>query len=481
MLALTQMKKTIGLSKTLLIAVSVLLSFNSLAADFEWSGTYTVEANHIKNSETDGRGRELDYGLHHLSLRPKIVAGDGITIFGQFELFTNSDYPNSQLGAYMGSGLGGTTPTDSDNSNTLSSTEKSENMMISQLYLSWVQEYGALIVGRAPLQFGLGMTYSAGKNLFDHWFDTRDLVGYKIMMGNIFILPMYGKVNEGDVNTNEDVNDLMIQLQYENPETDLEMGVFYRVRKSSDAGSDVPIGTGNNLIGGPNATHSPTNFNELSVYTLRDTDRFRIGVEGSFVSGKVGARTQGGDDVTLNGFGVAAEFEYRPDSSKWVYGLKAGNATGDDPESDSRFEGYVMDRNYQPSMLLFNHPLGRQDVLRTGVYGGGPDSTGNINKPDTDAVSNVLYLSPYANYRWTEKLTINTSLTTGWVNEDPQLVGDTGKDLGYELDLGLTYSPRKGVMWVNEIGMLMPGSAFDFNSDKASFAYGMTSKAAISF
>lgn len=479
MLAWTQMKKNISLSKTLLLISLILLSPKGQTADFEWSGIYTVEGNHIKNSELDGRGRELDYGLHHLSLRPKIVAGDGITIYGQFELFTNSTYPNSQLGSYMGDGIGVASPTDADNSNTLASHEKSEAMLISQLYLSWVHDYGALIVGRAPLQFGLGMSYSAGKNLFDHWFDTRDLVGYKIMMGNLYILPMYGKVAEKDINTNEDVNDYMVQVQYENPETDLEMGVFYRVRKSSDAGSNAPIGT--DLIGGTGATRSPTNFNELSVYTLRDTERFRLGLEGSFLSGKIGARTAAGDNVTLNGFGVAGEFEYRPESSKWSFGSKTGMATGDDPESNSRFEGYAFDRNYKVAMLLFNHPLGRQDVLRTKVFGGGPDATGNINKPDVESVSNVIYLSPYAHYRWTDKLTVNSSLTMGWLNTDPQLVGDVGKNLGYEVDLSLNFSPRKGVMWVNEVGMLFPGSAFTLNDDKPSFAYGFTSKAAISF
>ncbi|MGE0761685.1 MAG: hypothetical protein AB7N80_00260 [Bdellovibrionales bacterium] len=473
------MKKTVSLSKTLLVVGFILFSLKGLAADFEWSGVYTVEGNHVKNSELDGRGRELNYGLHHLSLRPKIVAGDGITIFGQFELLTNSTYQDSQLGQYLGDGVGDASPSSADDSNTLSSHQKSSPMLISQLYLSWVHEYGALVVGRAPLQFGLGMNYNAGKNLFDHWFDTRDLVGYKIMMGNLSILPMYGKVAEISPNTNEDVNDYMIQLQYENAETDLDMGIMYRVRKSSDAGSDAPMGADPSL-GGAGATRVPTNYNEISVFALKDTERFRAGIEASFLSGKIGAATAGGDKVTMNGFGIATEFEFRPDSSKWSYGLKAGTATGDDPETTSRYEGYVFDRNYQVGLLLFNRPLGRQDVLRTGLHGGGP-SAGAIDKPDVDAVSNTIYVSPSVDYKWADKFTINTRLVTGWLNTDPQAVGDVGGDLGYELDFGLSYMPRKGVMWVNEIGMLMPGSAFDFNNDEPSFAYGITSKAAISF
>lgn len=469
------MKKSITLSMGLLVSAGLLLSSVVHAADFEWSGTYRVEGNHIKNSELDGRGRELDYGLHHLSLRPKIVAGDGITIFGQFELLTNGTYPDSQLGQTFGNGPG-SAGTDSDHSNTVASHEKSELFYISQLYLSWVQEYGALVVGRAPLQFGLGMSYNAGQGLFDHWFDTRDLIGYKITMGNIFILPMYGKVNEGNLNTNEDVNDLMVQLQYENPETDLEMGGFYRVRKSADSGSDAI-----SIVNGAN-TPGETNYNELSVFALKDTERFRVGVEGSFLSGKIGVKQNGADQVTLNGFGVAGEFEYRPDNSKWVYGMKLGSASGDNPDSDTRFEGFVFDRNYEVAMLLFNRPLGRQDVLRTGFFGGGPDTTGNVNKPDVEAVSNVHYVAPWMRYKWTDRLKVTGVLATGWLDNDPVAgAAEVGKQLGYELDLSLSYSPRKGIEWVNEVGMLFPGSAFDFAGEKPGFAYGVTSKAAISF
>lgn len=477
--------KITAVSKTFVMGLVALMSLQAQSADFEWSGIYRIEGNHIKNSELDSRGRQLDYGLHHLSLRPKIVASDGITIYGQFELFTNSAYPNSQLGQELGSGVNNDgTPnvsTSADNSNALSGNQASEALLISQLYLTWTNEYGALIAGRAPLHFGLGMSYNAGRGLFDHWFDNRDLVGYKVMMGNLYILPMYGKVAENDRARAEDINDYMVQLQYENPETDLEMGVFYRVRKSGDDGSDVPVGT--DLIGGTGAITAAVNMNELNVFALKDTDRYRIGVEGAFLSGQMGAKTSSLDDVSMNGFGIAAEFEYRPEESLWKLGLKVGHASGDDPDSDNAFEGYVFDRNYDVAMLLFNRPLGRRDVLRTGVYGGGPVS-GQINRPDVESISNVLYVAPYSRYRWSDKMSLDIGLATGWVNTDPvksTAGADVGKDLGYEVDLGLSYSPRKGITWMNEFGMLFPGSAFDFNNDGPSFAYGYTSRAAISF
>jgi hypothetical protein len=490
------MVKSTAVSKVLAAVLGILFAQSVGAADFEWSGTYRIEGNHIKNPRLSGT-RELDYGLHHLSLRPKIVAGDGITIYGQFDILTNPIYPNSQLGQTMGGGVSsdiGVPGTTIDHSRGLSANKAADVFRISQLYLSWVHEYGALLAGRAPLQFGLGMSYNSGKGLFDHWFDTRDLVGYKLLMGNLSLLPMYGKVTEREIGRAEDINDFMIQVQYENTDTDLEMGLFYRVRKSGGDGSDAAVGEDDDLdkdlIGGDAATRSAIDMNELSLYVLKDTDDFRFGVEGSFLNGKIGATTAGGGSkVTVNGFGIAGEFEWRPQGSKWQLGTKAGFASGDDPETDNRFEGYVFDRNYEVGMLLFNRPLGQNDVLRTQVYGGSnryiadpvTGTSALTDKPDVESLSNAMYVAPHLNYKWNDKFTLHGVAATGWLSVDPLATGDVGKALGYELDLGLSFSPRKGIMWRNDFGMLFPGSAFDFNGDDPSFAYGFTSRAAISF
>ena len=141
------MKKSTLLSKASILSAALLfIASSAWASDIEWSGIYRIEGIHISNPEMGGAKHELDYGLHHLSLRPKIVVGDGITVNGQFDLFNNSSYPDSQLGAYLGGGVGTGTPTNSDNSNTISSHEKSGGLAVSELYLTWIHEYGSLIV-----------------------------------------------------------------------------------------------------------------------------------------------------------------------------------------------------------------------------------------------------------------------------------------------------------------------------------------------
>ena len=491
-----------------LCGLSLLFSVVRAQADIEWSGVYRFEILNLKNTELNGQGRELNYGLTHLVLRPKIVAGDGLTIFSQFDLFNNRSFPSSQLGQYIGGGMrdtGDPAANSGPGSNTLSTSQRPETLQVSQLYLTYNSEYGSLLLGRVPLQFGLGVTHNAGRGLFDHFYDTDDIVGYKIVMGNLYFLPMFGKNSERDINNSDHLYDYMIQVQYNNPENDVELGVFYQMRIGGDQASDAPLGTataGDVLGGSKDAAAGccgKVDVKTVSIYSLKDTDRYRLGLEAAFQSGQSGVITNNGngDNVTMNGFGVAGEFEYRPLESRWKFGAKAGLATGDDPTSAAKYEGFTFNRNYDIAMLMFNHPLGEYDALRTKLVTGNvyenPTSDDpqrkHINVPDVDTVSNAIYLAPSAQYSLSERWGLNGALIAGWTNTNPLTGGMSpgGKSLGYEFDFALNFSPRKGIMWVNQMGLLFPGPVWkggDTDSGKqydSSFAYGLGTKAAISF
>ncbi len=460
------------------------------AGDIEWSGVYRIEGYHIRNSELNDRSRQKDYGLHHLVLRPKISVADGLTVFGQFHVLnapdSQTEYANSQMGQVLGGGVrtsgARTGTTNSNDANSAAQRQRADDLKVSNLYLTFNQEFGQLLVGRAPVHFGLGLQHNAGQGLFDHWYDNRDMVAYKIVLGPITLLPMYGKVSEGSVNNSDDVTDWMIQGIYENPENETEMGVFYQVRRSGDQGNDQPAGTTTSDVLGKTGAQAARSqaYNLLSLYVLKDTDRYRLGVEAGFLDGDSGVSASDGGKVDFNGFGLALEAEYRPDGASWNWGLKAGMASGDDPKT-ADFEGFIFDKNYDVAFLMFNHPLGQRDFLRTRYVGGGPNSGGEVDTTDTEAISNTIYVSPSVQYVWSEQWKIDTRLTTAWLSEDA-MDRQKSKDLGYEFDLGLQYEPKKGIQWINQLGLLFPGGAFKGDGSlSSSFAYGFTSKAAISF
>ncbi len=450
------------------------------AADLQWGGLYRFEAVRINNPELGSNKADKAYMLQHLILAPKVVAADGMTIFGRFDILNNAGLAaNSVAGEFVGAGVStNAAATAPNNSNIVSRSQAPGTLAISELYLSWAQEFGQLVAGRAPIQFGLGAYFNSGTGNFDHYLSTLDMVGYKIVMGNLFVMPIIGKVNEGAVDKEDDVRDYMVHAQYDNPETDLSLGAIYQMRIGN--GNDTPFAT--DYMGGTGAPRSGNyKHNYIGLFSSQKISSVTVGVEAGMLSGETGVKTQAGKDVKLNGFGLAAEVAWKPENSKWSAGLKAGFATGDDPGSNDSQEGYVFSRNYRVGQLLFSHPLGQRDFMRTGLYR--DTAVSNASQIDTEAISNVAYFAPGVTYRSNDKFAYNATLVTGLLNKDPIASSGTASDLGYELDLGFTWTPFDRFTWVTELGLLMPGSAWKGGSANldSSFAYGLTTKAAIRF
>ena len=82
------------------------------------------------------------------------------------------------------------------------------------------------------------------------------------------------------------------------------------------------------------------------------------------------------------------------------------------------YEGFVFDRNYDVAMILFNHAVGQLNVLHTEVNGTTSGATGSpLQDPDVESVSNVTYLAPYFNYKYSDRWTINGVFATGQVDQ----------------------------------------------------------------
>jgi hypothetical protein len=184
------------------------------------------------------------------------------------------------------------------------------------------------------------------------------------------------------------------------------------------------------------------------------------------------------------------DIEVPQPTSKWHWNFRSGIASGDNPDT-TNYEGFHFHRNYDVAFLLFNHPLGQYDLLRSFVQRG-PDRLNNVATPyatdealDDEAISNAVYVSPKAVYNISDKWDWTNTITWAQLQTNPVGGGvDVSKDLGFEWDTGLTFRPHERITWVNEFGFLFPGAAWSGspaqNFGKA-FTYGFSSKAAISF
>lgn len=484
-----------------LFAVVAAFSPNARSADVTWGGEYRMEAIKIQDPELSSNGSNKSYVLQHLILNPKIVAADGVTVYSRLDVLNNryfgiTDDGNVQsvAGDVLGDGPGQKTSTNETNSNVLGGTQRASTIAVTELYITYNQEFGQLIAGRVPMQFGLGTALNAGNGLFDHYISTKDIVGYKAVLGNLYILPMIGKDSEPVLGLDNDVNDYLIQVEYDNPETDLQLGALYEKRVWTYAASDLPASqTSPNNIGDTNGKGAATignggNTTLISVFSRQRLGDFSVGAEVDLASGDFGVTTYNGNDVSLNGYGIAAEVGYKPENSKTSGMFKFGIATGDDPGTNESVEGYAFNRNYDVAMLLFNHPLGQRDFLRTGLY---RDTTLNAsgsttvnNQIDTEAISNAIYFAPSLKIQQRDSFSYGGTFIYALLNKDPIGMGKgTSTDLGYEFDLNITYKPMERVTWISEAGLLIPGKAWEAGSEglENKFCYGLQTKAAISF
>ncbi len=475
----------------MLSKIIILLSFfigATASADLEWSGVYRFEAMALEKPSLLSGAKKKEYAIHHLVLKPKITVADGFSVHARFDALNGATdqtvHPNNQVGSSLGS-----SPSNNDQYYTSrAGNAGADTIEITQAYLTYNHNFGALIVGRAPIHFGLGMTYDAGDGLFDHWYDTRDLIGYKIHFGNMFIFPMYGKLNEGPIGrSSSDSEDLMFQAEYENPDSKMNIGFFISERKTKKGEHDFS----DQFNGSPSfyTRDRRLKIRTMNFYMKRQHNNFKYGFEFSYLSGDTGL-SLGGEGVDIQGFGAAAELDYAMPSHSMDFGLKFGYASGDDKTSLDEVESYIFNRNYDVGMLMMNHPLGDKDLLGVQSFlrkghnvSANPAATNETRLQDYDveAISNVFYLAPNFTYHFNDQWKLKTTLITAFLIEDAENFTDMDSSMGYELDLSVQYQPIKRVNLMIDAAAFLPGSAYEFGGVDSKFTYGLMGKAAVSF
>jgi hypothetical protein len=466
-----------------ILGVLILLVISQAQAiSIDWTGGYNIEYVNVDKPTLGDPSGNKSYGLNYLYLQPKIIGSDGINIISRIDFFGNEmpAYKNSQLGSFWGNGLK-RTPGQGTGSNVTAETSDSMNIRASQLYLNVNHEYGSLVAGRAPIEFGLGMTHNAGLNAFDHWADTKDMIGYRFSVDNISFMPILGKVYQNDFGLANSLSDQIFVFEYDNKDIGAKAGVFHQTRKSSDGSNDALT------AGYPGATTASGSFKSqtINVFLERKWQPFEFRLEGSFLTGDTGVLYTTGEEIKLNSYAVALELLFPARESKWEFLTKMGMVSGDDPTT-AAYEGYQLDRNYDVAQLMFNHRLGNGDVISNKpihANDGAPNNLSVMNSADDEAIGNAMYLAPSVKYLFSEKLSWKNTLVYGQLLTNANNYLDFKKDLGLELDTELIYQPRERVTWSTGLGFLFPGSAWKAgnNNFDNKATYGLTTKAAITF
>ncbi len=487
--------------KSMVHLVCLLGAQQSLAVAMDFTGTYRFEWTEVDRPSLATPHERKAYGLNYLGLDGKIIASDGINIHTRLDVLPNTDpaYQNTQFGQQWGSGNSNTSTTNVANSNATSKAPDSQYLKVSQLYLNVNQEYGSLVIGRAPFHFGLGINYNSGQGPFDHYATVMDMVSFKFLIDNVKYMPMIARIYDPVLSQGGVLQSESFLVEYDRPDTGNLIGVMLERRKGSAEVNDVPINTGANPNNNPNGisvdntNRTDISFQKTSFVLGKSWDPFGFKVEAGFVNGDLGV-VKNGQGVRWNAYGIASELYFPRPQSKWDWRMHFGFATGDNPDTVD-YESFHFDRNYNVAFLLFNHRLGSYDALRTGLIrdqydpGGTTGSATHVRKGlatslDDEAISNTFYISPRVKYIWNDKLDLVNTITYANLVANPLSGVAFNKSLGFEWDIEFVYKPRERVQWVNQIGLLFPGGAFKNDAvpgSNNSFTYGFSSKAAISF
>ncbi len=460
-----------------LLVLSSVVSFffiSSANADLTWEGRYRTNLNYLTNVDL-GEGEGKDYILHHLILTPKIILADGFELVSTIDIFNDGGHavPGSQAGQSFGGSSSNTRSVyGSDASVALTDSQLGtvRDGNIREFYLVYKHAGGRFKLGRSSLHFGLGINLNNGQGAFDHYFDNRDMASYEVIMGGLKVQPYIARITDGfNANSDDAANEAGVVIDWDRKESNLRLGLMALHRHVQGS-----------LNGGAQdlASSGAAAYQRYGLFAERlnskDSD-MRYALELGLNSGKLGLNSTG-DEISFNGFGIAFEMDYFTPVQGLKVGLKSGYASGADGSRDDDFSAFAFDRNYDVGMILFNHPLGNKDLdlFSTTAFGRQGANAGagfETNRTiDSETVSNTIYVAPYVSYDFNPKWNLTTSVL--WAQLENTSVNspffalpnpglEVSRDLGFELDVALTFKPFETLTWETKLGAFFPGKAFE--------------------
>jgi len=493
-------EKKIAAFKTvfLIASATALASTQAHAIELDWSGQFRAELNLLKNYTMDssdaggntdptraaadgyyvpGSGQNsANFQTLFMRLKPRLVVNDNVYVKSEW-----------WLGDPVFGFFGNAVPHNASERQVYSNQSRGAQLTAQRFWVDVVTDFGTLQVGRAPLNWGLGLVWNAGDGIWDRYQSTGDTVRLVAKLGTFSLIPSFVSysfgntlggncvqgVSGGTVTCTPGagsggVTEYTLALQYDNPDEDFEAGVNF-VRRLTGAGQDVTAG-----YQGFNGTASSTAFNIWDIYTRKKLGSLTLSAEAPITSGKLGL-------VDYSTLALAAEADWEI-SDSWSLLTRAGRAPGQpnlaDGATPSEYKIFYFHPNYNIGTILFNYQLANL---------AGVNATNNPAFGEQDLRS--LYDNPIANANYvgvngayrTDKWTFNAGLiyaaaaesaTAGqkffnvWDRKfsDTVAVRDQSKSLGVEVDTSADFQWDDNFQFGVGLAFFFPGAFYSFSN-----------------
>lgn len=481
-------------------AVLFLTLSNAQALDLNWSGQFRAESNRISNYNLDSSSatrdttRESANGYYipgggektaqfqtlFMRLNPSAIVNDNVALHTEFWL-------GNPVTGLFGSAYPGSSRSDLRQYN--SNFSAGGTVSAQRFWADFLTDFGVLQVGRAPLNWGLGLVHSSGDGIWDRYQSTGDVVRLSSKFGNFTLLPSFSKINYGNavggsyvtsqnLTGGGGVSEYSLGLKYQSPEEEMDTGVNI-VRRLAGANTE--------FSGFNGVTSGGLNMTIWDIYAQKKINQFQFKMEAPLYSGSI-LGTQ------YKAYALALEGKYQFNDS-WAVQFKAGRAPGQQnsvSSTTSRWNMAYFNPNYRLGMFLFNYQLRNFAGPKTGT-------TGDASIYD-NPVTNANYLQLGGSYK-TDKWTLhldwfaakaNTAAETGnyffnsWDRKYVLANSTQSKNLGVEIDWGATFDWDQFTTFGLDFGWFMPGGYYAFSNDattsnKTDNVFGVQAKVGIKF
>lgn len=457
----------------------LVISFNVLALPIDWHGNFGVDTTRIsdyrKGANPDsnptvgsevipsgaGAEKNASFQSYVFRLNPNIVVNDSASIFGEittgygrggFYGDSSINRANNSNGSYNRNFGNALYHYNTSNTNS--------NLVLNKFYMELYADTSTFVLGRQPINWGLGAIYNEGNNTWDRHTSVNDGVSAKFKLGNFKFTPHWAKINSAAGKTdNFNVTDYGIQAAYDNPDKDMILGVYYGKRKSKQFNTYYVSQAGST---NPAINMGDTNIRLIDVYVKKSIGKFTFSGEAPFVSGNLGHVFNSNDKTSYGAKAIILESKYDL-NEKWAIGLNGGQVSGSDG-SRTKFGAMYLNPNYQIANVLFRYN-----------YPAITDSNQNVWDSYVTNTKYAKLFAKYSNEAWVWNGAViyavadKTAQAGGLAfdhekNQSFTSAANQDDELGYEVDAGFDFLWNPAVTISGNAGYLFTGKYYRYTN-----------------
>jgi hypothetical protein len=493
------LKATVFTVSLFSISFTLLPLSSTYALDLDWGGQFRAESHLIRNYTFDASQKIPDAtrqnaGGYYISpngnsnaafqslfmrVNPKVTVNDNVYIKSEWWL------GNPVFGFY-----GNGAPQSSDGRNYDTNFSRGSVITAQRFWAEILSDFGTFQIGRAPLNWGLGLVWNSGDEILSRYPSTGDMIRMASKFGFFTFAPAYIKYSAGNtiagacnfgtgpnctpIQGTADTREYSIALKYHNTDEDFEVGANLIRRlvgaiQDSTSGIQVPgqIVTPTSASLGPGGAR----YNIWDLYFKKRLKRFHLGIEAPIATGEVGG-------IEYRAFTVVAQTKLEATES-WNLHFDLGQVSGQQSGGNlrpGRFSSFYLHPDYRLGLILSNYAFHQFSGVQTQNNPNVSSST--LNSPFYNPLTNARFLSLKSSHefnKWTffGKFIYAHALQTArkgevfynqWTRSFRTANGNQQKGLGIEFDLGARFQWDDHLSLGTDFGFYFPGAFYKFSN-----------------